>query len=97
MVLEILNEDNNFRIVGVLNRNSLHVFQRTFENVFDTRDSVVLSIEELKGIDREGVNALAKLHNESLTKHKKLSIIGFGCKEIYRHFNDSDAARELAG
>jgi len=36
--------------------------------------------------------ALAKLHNESLLKKKQLSIVGFGCKDLYDHFKTNDAA-----
>ena len=34
--------------------------------------------------------ALARLHNESITKSKRLSIVGFGCKELYQHFKSEE-------
>jgi len=34
--------------------------------------------------------ALARLHNESITKSKRLSIIGIGCKELYQHFKSEE-------
>lgn len=92
MVLEITHANDFFKIKGYLNKGNLHIFQSTFQNIFDTLDSLIISIEGLDGIDREGVNAIAKLHNESLIKQKKLSIIGVGCKELYQHFSKSDAA-----
>ena len=92
MVLEISQDENVFRIKGDLNRKSLPLFENTFHNVFDELDQVVISLEDLRGIDRDGVNAIARLHNESIQKEKKLSIIGLGCKELYDHFNDNDAA-----
>ena len=91
MVLEITQAHDYFKIKGHLNRKNLHIFNNTFRDVFEKLDSLVISIEGLNTIDREGVNAIAKLHNESLARHKKLSIIGLGCKELYDHFT-TDAA-----
>lgn len=92
MALEISNNHDYFKIEGNLNRKNLHIFQNTFDNIFEKLDKVIISIEGLQGIDRDGVNAIAKLHNESLLKHKKLSIIGMGCNELYEHFTTNDAA-----
>lgn len=92
MMLEIINLKDEFLIKGNLNKSSLPLFQSTFQNIFEQRDKVVLNIEQLKAIDRDGVCALAKLHNESINRQKKLSIVGFGCKELYQHFDNEDAA-----
>ena len=92
MVLEISNEHDFFKIKGELTRKSLPLFKETFRNIFDKLDSVILSIEGLKGIDRYGVNAIAQLHNEALNSKKKLSIIGLGHKEVFHHFSENDAA-----
>jgi anti-anti-sigma regulatory factor len=91
MVLEITNSNDFYKIKGNLNKSNLHIFQSTFQNIFDKLDSLIINIEGVESIDREGVNVIAKLHNESLSKQKKLSIIGLGCKELYQHFS-SDAA-----
>ncbi|PTM10823.1 MAG: hypothetical protein DA407_02880 [Bacteroidetes bacterium] len=92
MDLEITNYNNFFKIRGVLNRKNLPLFQNAFDHIFETFDKLTISIEDLESADRYGVNALAKLHNEAITKDKSLSIIGFGCKEVYEHFNTNDAA-----
>ena len=92
MALEIFYDNDYFRITGSLNRENLHVFENTFHNIFVKLDKVVISIEDLEGIDRAGVKAIAKLHNESLIRHKKLSIIGGGYKDLYTHFPSNDAA-----
>ena len=68
------------------------VFQNEFKNIFDKFSSLTLSIEDLESIDTYGVNALAQLHNESITKHKNLSIIGLGCDDLYEHFKSESAA-----
>ncbi|HAB27421.1 MULTISPECIES: hypothetical protein [Xanthomarina] len=92
MNLTITHYNNFFKVTGVLNKQSVGVFQQEFQDVFKKLQSVTISIEGLQSIDRDGVNALAKLHNESLALNKQLSIIGFGCKDLYDHFKSNDAA-----
>jgi anti-anti-sigma regulatory factor len=92
MNLQITHHNNFFNIKGVLERHNIHVFQKEFSHVFDKFSSLTLNIEGLQSIDRYGVNALAQLHNESITKGKSLSIIGMGCDDLYEHFKSVDAA-----
>ncbi|WP_179351264.1 STAS domain-containing protein [Winogradskyella vidalii] len=86
MDLEITNYNNRFQIKGTLNKLNLKTFDAHFSNIFDKLDDILLDIEQVSSIDRAGVMALAKLHNESISKSKRLSIIGLGCKELYQHF-----------
>ncbi len=86
MDLEITNYNNRFHIKGTLNKLNLKTFNEHFANIFDKLDDIHINIESVISIDRAGVMALARLHNESITKSKRLSIIGFGCKELYQHF-----------
>ena len=90
MDLQITNYNNRFQIKGALNKLNLKTFNAHFSNIFDELDSILVDIEHVNSIDRAGVMALAKLHNESITKSKKLSIIGFGCKELYEHFKSEE-------
>ena len=92
MVLEICICDNCFKIKGNLTRKYLHTFQQTFKNVFDKIDDLIVNIEELNAIDRDGVSALTKLHNQALTLNKKLTIVVLGDKELYEHFKSVEAA-----
>lgn len=92
MELEITNHNNFFKIKGVLDRKTIHVFQDEFRNIFEKFSTLTLSIENLKDIDRYGVNALAQLHNESISKGKRLAIIGMGCDDLYEHFKSESAA-----
>jgi len=86
MDLQITNYNNRFQIKGNLNKLNLKTFNAHFANIFDRLDDILLDIESVESIDRSGVMALAKLHNESIIKSKRLSIIGLGCKELYQHF-----------
>ncbi|MBF8148766.1 STAS domain-containing protein [Winogradskyella sp. F6397] len=93
MDLHISNYNNRFQIKGDLNKLNLKIFNDQFSNIFDKRDSILLDIEHVSSIDRAGVMALAKLHNESITKSKQLSIVGIGCKELYQHFKSEEPVR----
>ncbi|PWK19017.1 hypothetical protein [Xanthomarina spongicola] len=92
MNLTITHYNNFFKVTGILNRQSVGVFLKEFQDVFERNQSITISIEGLQSIDKDGVNALAKLHNESIVLKKQLSIIGFGCKDLYDHFKSHDAA-----
>lgn len=92
MSIKITKTNNLFKIEGTLNKGDVHIFLSEFQNIFQGSEKITINIENLEGIDRFGVNALAKLHNESITKAKSLSIIGLGCKDLYNHFESNDAA-----
>lgn len=91
MDLQISNYNNHFQIKGTLNKLNLKTFNSHFSNIFDKLDDILINIESVESIDRAGVMALARLHNESITKSKRLSIIGLGCKELYHHFKTQEA------
>ena len=86
MDLQIKNYNNRIQIKGTLNKLNIKTFNDYFTNIFDKLDEILLDIESVESIDRAGVMALARLHNESIVKSKRLSIIGLGCKELYQHF-----------
>jgi anti-anti-sigma regulatory factor len=86
MDLKITSYNNRFQIKGTLNKFNIKAFNDYFTNIFDRLDEILLDIESVESIDRAGVMALARLHNESIVKSKRLSIIGLGCKELYQHF-----------
>ena len=94
MDLQITNYNNRFKIKGTLNKLSLKTFNAKFANIFDKADEILLDIENVESIDRAGVMALARLHNESINKSKRLSIIGLGCKDLYEHFKAEEPVQE---
>ncbi|WP_422107116.1 STAS domain-containing protein [Winogradskyella sp.] len=96
MDLQITSYNNRFQIKGTLNKLSLKTFNAHFANIFDELDDILLDIESVESIDRAGVMALARLHNESINKSKKLSIVGLGCKELYDHFKNQEHATVVA-
>jgi ABC-type transporter Mla MlaB component len=92
MELRITNCNNFFKIKGTLDKNSLGLFQSEFKNIFENVNTLTISIEDIDSMDRFGVNALSELHKEAIAKNKSLSIIGFGCKDLYNHFKTEIAA-----
>ena len=92
MDFQISNCNNFFKVKGILNKNSVSVFNDEFNNIFERVNNLTISIQDIVSMDKYGVDAIAKLHEEALAKNKRLSIIGFGCKELYDHFKTEIAA-----
>ncbi|WP_191858735.1 STAS domain-containing protein [Hanstruepera ponticola] len=92
MNLKITHYNNFFNVKGILDKHSVQRFQDEINDAFENLQSITISLEGLESIDKYGVMALAKLHNESLSKHKQLSIIGSGCQNLFDHFKTNDAA-----
>ena len=92
MNLEITFANNFFNVKGALDRHNIHLFKKQFKNVFDNSNSIIVSIENLTSIDRYGVNAIAQLHNEALSKNKKLSIVGLGNGKLSKPFKSNQVA-----
>lgn len=92
MDLKITNCNNFFKVRGVLNKGNINLFKNEFENIFDRTSQITISIQGIESMDKYGVDAIAKLHEEALTRNKRLSIIGYGCKELYDHFKTDAAA-----
>ncbi|WP_346882599.1 STAS domain-containing protein [uncultured Algibacter sp.] len=92
MDLKITSYNNFFKIKGNLNRKNLSLFQDEFKNIFERVNNLTISVEDVQSMDKYGVLAIGKLHQEALDKNKTLSIIGFGCKDLYDHFKTQAAA-----
>lgn len=92
MDFQISNCNNFFKVKGILNKKSVSTFTNQFNNIFERANAITISIQELESMDKYGVDAISKLHEEALAKNKSLSIVGFGCKELYDHFKSEIAA-----
>lgn len=90
MSLEISYYNNYYKIKGSLNKLNLSTFNNHFASIFEKTNSITIDIENIETIDRAGVMALARLHNEAISKNKRLSIVGLGCKDLYEHFKSED-------
>jgi len=86
MNLKITHYSYFFKLKGILDRKNLSIFYKEFNDIFDRENSLTINIEEVEWMDRYGVKAMTELHNEAISKNKKLSIIGMGCRDLYDHF-----------
>lgn len=92
MSLRITSCNNYFKLKGIFDKESMNVFKSEFENIFDYFSTLTINIEEIESMDGYGVSALANLHQQSIERNRKLSIIGLGCKDLYEHFKSNSAA-----
>lgn len=92
MDLQISNCNNFFKVKGILDKRSIALFNEEFKNIFEKVNALTISIQDIVSMDKYGVDAISKLHEEALVRNKKLSIVGFGCKELYDHFKTEIAA-----
>ncbi|WP_248722051.1 STAS domain-containing protein [Seonamhaeicola sp. ML3] len=92
MGLIINSSSNFFELAGVLNQENVVDLQRVIRKGLKKYDQLTISIEAVESIDRYGVKAIAELHDEALNNDKRLSIVGYGCKDLYNHFKSTDAA-----
>jgi len=92
MNLLVTNYNNTYKVKGNLVKMNIRVFQNELKDVFKNRDAITLNLQELNNIDNHGVTAIAQLHNEAITKNKKLAIIGFGNNQLMNHFKSNKVA-----
>ncbi|MDB9961419.1 STAS domain-containing protein [Oceanihabitans sp.] len=92
MTLTITNYNNVYKVKGQLVKLNIRVFQNELKNIFEKTDNIILSLRDLSTIDSHGVNAIAKLHNEALSKNKKIAIIGFGNSQLIEHLKSNKVA-----
>lgn len=92
MKLIITNDDNVYKVKGNLIKMNIPIFKNQLKDIFNQTDNVILNLQEIINIDNQGVVAITQLHNEALSKNKKLSIIGLGKGELSSHFNSNQVA-----
>lgn len=92
MILNITGYNNFFKIKGILNKKSVQQFNEALYSVLDLNNEIIISLEDLDTIDHYGLTAIAKLHNEAITKNKRLSIVGCGNNNLLEYFKSEDAA-----
>ena len=92
MTLTITNYNNVYKVKGQLVKLNIRVFQNELKNIFEQTDNIILNLRDLIAIDNHGVNAIAKLHNEALSKNKKIAIIGFGNSQLIEHLKSNKVA-----
>ena len=93
MNLIIRKNNNIYELEGTLDKFNVHLFQNEFQNIFDKKNELTISLINLEKIDSFGVNAIAKLNNEAISKQKQLSIIGSGNQELFNYFKEINTTK----
>ena len=92
MKLIITNSNNIYKVKGNLIKMNIPFFKSELKDVFNQADTIVLNLQELTNIDNQGVVAIAQLHNEALSKNKKLSIVGLNKGQLSTPFKSNQVA-----
>jgi len=92
MNLTITNYNNVYKVKGQLVKLNIRVFQKELRNIFENSDNIILNLRELRNIDNHGINAIARLHNEAISKNKKLAIVGFGNSQLINFLKSNKVA-----
>lgn len=86
LIIRKNNNNNVYELEGRLAKLNVHLFKNEFQNIFDKKSHLTISIVDLDIIDDYGVNAIAKLNDEANSKQKTFSIIGVGNQKLFNHF-----------
>lgn len=92
MALQILECNGTFHITGKINTKTSNSFLTHFTHILKKHEEVTINIDNVKEIDKVGVEAFKTLHTNATQNQKVLSITGYGCKEIYYEFTYHKAA-----
>ena len=83
MAILIGNKDNEFCVQGEINKESSRIIKQYVEAQFRRFKKVIMNIDAVHKIDKQGFTILLEIHKSSLQNNKVFRITGIGCKEIY--------------
>lgn len=87
MAILIGDHDNEFSVKGVINQENSKDLQAYIESQFRKFSSVIMNIDLVHKIDKNGIEFLRLIHQNSLQRGHTFTITGEGCKEIYDDFH----------
>ena len=86
MTLKILKKKNIYHLKGKIITSDINSLVSYFTTKINKKNKIFLNINETQEIDKNGLKAIGQLMNLASSKDKRFTIVGFGCKEIYDHF-----------
>ncbi|CAM1365581.1 conserved protein of unknown function [Tenacibaculum soleae] len=92
MALQISQKNGKFYLNGKLNSATSRFFITYFKYNLEKHKNVSVNINNLNEISKDGLKAIGTLIEVALKKNKLFSVAGYGCKDIYDHFNDMNVA-----
>ncbi len=91
MFLKILKKSKKFYLNGKINTLTCKRFRNYIQYNFDLDTNVIINIDEVNEIDKDGLKAINSLITISLRENKMFSIEGRGTKEIYEYYDQAIA------
>ncbi|CAL2082156.1 hypothetical protein LNI90_05520 [Tenacibaculum dicentrarchi] len=92
MALQITGRNGKFYLKGKLNNSTSQFFVTYFEHFITKNKKVIIKIDKVNEITKDGLKAINTLISVALKKGKIFSVIGYGAKEIYDHFDKINVA-----
>lgn len=92
MSLKISESNGIFFLNGKLNTSTLKSFTTYIEYNLVQKKNVIVNIDNVIEIDRESLATMKKFTEIAVLEEKIFSIVGYGCKEIYDDFNQTNVA-----
>ncbi len=86
MAILIGDCDNVFSVKGVIDQESSKDLKVYIETQFRRFSRVIMNIDLVNKIDKNGIEFLRSIHQNSLQEGNVFTITGMGCKEIYDDF-----------
>ncbi len=83
MSIVIKNENNVFTAQGEINLRNAKILKAYIQSQFLRYERIILNINDVTKIDKEGISILTSLYYKSLNLDKSFSIVGYGCKDLY--------------
>ena len=89
MALQVTLKKQALHFEGRINCTTARMFIIHVEYYAEKFKSITINIDKVKEIDNDGMEAIKKLWLNALKNNMSFSIKGFGCKDIYDHFETS--------
>lgn len=86
MALQVTQKKETLYLKGRINSTTARLFIIHLEHYVEKLKNVIINIDNIKEIDSDGIEAIKTVWAMALKNHKRFSIRGYGCKEIYDHF-----------
>ena len=89
MALQVTLKKETLHFEGRINCTTARMFIIHVEYYAEKFKNIVINIDEVSEIDNDGMEAIKKLWLNALKNSMNFSIRGFGCRDIYEHFETS--------
>lgn len=80
----VIKESNGIVVMeGNINNTTVKQFKNHLEFLLLYRKALTVNINDIKNIDKQGLDAIKYLFAKALSFNKKFDVTGYGCKDIY--------------